>query len=179
MGHAGKPEEITTIANTFISFEELLAITESSNGVFKAILQYVLSGMPNDLVPSPENRVLSSLTPYYADENNVQRKIEIHHIVPRNWIAKNIDSESNKIYRDSSLNQTYITRQANAGYERSIGDQSPSQYLNKCANETLAGHFIPAKWHNEQITTGNFRDALEARFDLIRKAIIQRISTRS
>ncbi len=149
--------------------------------VKRGILQFILSGCPNDFDISNQSSI--EITPWAIASGKIE--VELHHIIPLGNVSKigqsTSELRSKKAHPlNSPLNYAYITKNAN----RLISDKSPNQYLNYLDSMTISSHLIPPVEHFKKAWQENdidkegsaFYDVLERRFDLIKGIIDNRIN---
>lgn len=167
-----KPDSITSLATKFISYEALREIDEPGDGLYRAILQFVLSTKPFDL--RKENHRLKPETPYTMP-NKHMRKLEDHHIIPRAWLSDNRRNLESFAYVDSCLNRVYVSFEANRGREQGMFAQNPAQYLAELPDEILDSLFIPHSLKQELPDPLNM--LLSERYAAIRNKVIEEVTS--
>ena len=144
----------------YSDFETLSLQNEDlQKAVSNALLQYILSQQPKDLLPSnvdqltlkawdvaqEKNVTLNKQNESAIEKLEFQIKLHDHHIFPL-ATASNLSDSSSKLRNDKSnklnspLNRTYITATAN----NLISNKSPNDYLTELSKITTINHFIPS-----------------------------------
>lgn len=141
-----------------------------------AILQYVMSKGPRDLLGQGDQGNSTELVPWSI--SNDLTLVEVHHIVPLGNAAKigqstkELRSDPNHIL-NSALNKVYISKEAN----RLIRDKTPSDYLSLLENLQLASHMLPeVSDFRAAFDNGDYEALLAERFKLLKSSVLQHIS---
>lgn len=142
------------------------------------LLQYVLSGRPQDWLPEGPSHQRPRLEAWGEEP------LDDHHILP---IATATSlKESAATLRSSAghplnspLNRTYVSAHAN----RSIGTRSPGQYLNDVGDAGFTGHYVPTNASSFPAAGApdyldQARGFLSDRFDRLRDGLIDELDNR-
>lgn len=171
---------------TFIDKEDG---NSASDAMKNAILQYVLSNQPIDLINSIELNawdVACKKVVKFEDGTEKGLEIEVHHIIPL-ASANNINESTKKIRADkkcilnSPINYTYITKDSNV----KIGGKSIPDYTNSLVKDTFVTQFIPSDKKNNDLIGLQYKENkdknkiyefLDSRLDLIKRELKNELS---
>jgi hypothetical protein len=136
--------------------------------IYYGILQYTLSGKPNDFT-----QTTSQLVPWEISTNGI--KLQDHHIIPLgsvttiNESSKKLRTDKNNIL-NSPLNRTFITQKSN----QEIGSLSIDRYLPMLNIQIQHTQFIPNSPNYNNITSNKSlqEEFIKGRFDHINRAIL-------
>ena len=135
--------------------------------IYNGILQYVLSGKPNDFTVN-----VSRLIPWEISINGIT--LQDHHIIPLgsvttiNESSKELRSNKNNVL-NSPLNRTYITQKSN----QQISSLSLNRYLPLLNQSIGYSQFIPGR--NYTIIPNDrafYETFIKERFELIKRSML-------
>ena len=150
---------------------------EQEQGTVKrALLSFILSQCPKDFSRLGGEELLE-LCPWKIANQSIS--VELHHVIPLGSETK-LGESSTAIRKDqshplnSTLNLAYISKEAN----RAIRDKSPAEYVNHIEELGSFDNYIPPiRSFQEAMRTNEYGSVLEERYELLYRAIKQRIST--
>jgi hypothetical protein len=180
-GGGAKPAEVTEIADRFVGYETLLDATEPGDGLFRGVLQFVISHRPLDLLA--DGTSLHAERPFTAEAHGSKGKVrdvqwENHHIVPKNWVKQNESGDAAAKSVNSCLNRAWVSRRSNRGGDGAGAfDQGPHQYLAALPPKVLGDQSIP--FEATQHGKNQLERLLAKRYDMLKSRIIKRISALS
>lgn len=160
-------------ADEYSDFESLKNNSKTPQAITKAILSYVLSTNPYDLLSNNQRRLYEEVI------LNPKLTLEVHHLIPVGADKKIGNNSSDKIRNNknhilnSVLNLTKISKEANVN----ISNMKLEDYMTKVDEICSYKHFLPneLKIRDDEELEKYYERILKGRYNEIRRSLINEL----